>query len=105
MSKNQALAEDIQKAAGSITARLADAQRDIQSLQVLMNNNEELLRQKLMQAERERAEQERLEAAREQERLLKEEQEKQAVMDAAKEQADTAALGSCSCRPLTCSLR
>ena len=92
MSKNQALAEDIQKAAGSITARLADAQRDIQSLQVLMNNNEELLRQKLMQAERERAEQERLEAAREQERLLKEEQEKQAVMDAAKEQADTAAL-------------
>ena len=92
MSKNQALAEDIQKAAGSITARLADAQRDIQSLQVLMNNNEELLRQKLMQAERERAEQERLEAAREQERLLKEEQEKQAVMEAAKEQADTAAL-------------
>lgn len=92
MSKNQALAEDIQKAAGSITARLADAQRDIQSLQVLMNNNEELLRQKLMQAERERAEQERLEAAREQERLLKEEQEKQTVMDAAKEQADTAAL-------------
>ena len=91
MSKNQALAEDIQKAAGSITARLADAQRDIQSLQVLMNNNEELLRQKLMQAERERAEQERLEAAREQERLLKEEQEKQAVMDAAKEQADTTA--------------
>ena len=73
MSKNQALAEDIQKAAGSITARLADAQRDIQSLQVLMNNNEELLRQKIMQAQRERAEQERLQAAREeQERLEKE---------------------------------
>lgn len=88
MSKNQALAADIQKAAGIITARLADAQRDIQSLQILMNNNEELLRQKLMQAERERAEQERLEAAREQERLLKEEQEKQAAEAAQQEQKD-----------------
>ena len=91
MSKNQALAEDIQKAAGSITARLADAQRDIQSLQVLMNNNEELLRQKIMQAQRERAEQERLQAAREeQERLEKEALSRQEEASAAQEEAQPA---------------
>ena len=91
MSKNQALAEDIQKAAGSITARLADAQRDIQSLQVLMNNNEELLRQKIMQAQRERAEQKRLQAAREeQERLEKEALSRQEEASAAQEEAQPA---------------
>ena len=89
MSKNQALAEDIQKAAGSITAKLADAQRDIQSLQALMNNNEELLRQKLMQAQREQAEQERLRAAREQELLKKEAEQAQAESDKEAQAAQT----------------
>lgn len=72
MSKNQGIAEDIKKSGGNIINKLADMQRDIQSIQTLLKNNEELLRQKAAQAQREQAERERLEAQREQDRLAEE---------------------------------
>lgn len=72
MSKNQVIAEDIKKSGGNIMNKLADMQRDIQSIQTLLKNNEELLRQKAAQAQREQAEKERLEAQREQDRLAEE---------------------------------